>query len=119
MTEHRDREEELPCAAQVAAGEIGAGGGGERGHAVEQLEAFLLAEVSGEAEGYVGLAGLGAHCRQVGEGGGEGLVANLSWGGEVATEMHAVNQGVDRGRRCPAGHRDRRVVAAAEMRTWP
>ena len=83
-------------------------------HAVEQLEAAVLVEVGGDAEDDVGLAGLGAHRRQVGERRGQRLVADLGQARLLAAEVDAVDEGVDRGRGGAAGHGDRGVVAAAE-----
>ena len=54
----------------------GLGGGG--GEPVDELEAIVLVEVVGHTEQDVGLAGLGAHRREVGERDGERLAADRS-----------------------------------------
>ena len=70
-------------------------------------------EPARQRERDVRLARLGSHRRQVGEGGGERLVADVGGRVRVEREVRAVGHGVDRHDREPARANDRRVVAGA------
>ncbi len=110
MADHGHRDGERRGAGHVATGEDRAGLPGQRGDPVDQLDAAVLIEAAWHSEDDVGLAGLGAHRGEVGEGGGEGLAADLGEARLLAAEVDPLDDRVDRGCGCPAGHRDRRIV---------
>ncbi len=102
-------DEQLVAARQVAAADRDAELGGERLRALGEVGHLFRRQVLGQGEHEVGLAGLGAHRREVGGRRGEALVSEVAHRGGREPEVDALHEAVDGGDGDPVA----RVTAAS------